>query len=59
MGPTRKKRRSYVSYDTNVDESPRPLEGEAVDVEAEVSVRQNEPIEQAERDRPIATAFEE
>jgi hypothetical protein len=55
-----KKRQRHHSYNESVDESPRLIESEPVEVEAEVPAEENEPVERVEQeDKTAPPAFEE
>jgi hypothetical protein len=54
------KRQKHHSYDESVDEPAKLIEGEPVEVEAEVPAEENEPVERNEQDeQPGPPAFEE
>jgi hypothetical protein len=55
-----KRRQRHHSYDESVDEPPRLIAEESVEVEAEVPADENEPMERVEADDAAAPpAFEE
>jgi hypothetical protein len=58
VGP--KKRDKHYSYDESVDEAPKLIDSEAVEIEAEVPSDENEPIENINREeKPLPPTFEE
>jgi len=55
-----KARAKHLSYDESVDEAPKAIDSEPVEIEAEVPADENEPIEgTAEDTKPPPPAFEE
>lgn len=55
-----KARAKHLSYDESVDESPKAIDAETVEIEKEVPAEENEPVEgTAEDTDPPPPAFEE
>jgi hypothetical protein len=58
VGP--KKRNRHYSYDESLDEAPKLIDDEAVEVEEAVPADENEAIERDnENNRPDSAAFED
>lgn len=58
VGP--KKRNQHYSYDESLDEAPKLIEDEAVEVEEAVPAEENEAIERDdENKKPDSPAFED
>jgi hypothetical protein len=59
-GGLSKRRRRRNSYDESVDGPAKLIEMESVEIEAEVSAEENEPVETIEpKDKPETPAFED
>ena len=55
-----KKKDKHYSYNESVDETAKLIDAEPVEVEAEVPMEENEPIESTqEKDNPTPPLFEE
>ncbi|WOJ89718.1 hypothetical protein RZS28_18380 [Methylocapsa polymorpha] len=54
-----KKTEKHYSYDESVDEDAKLIDVEPVEIEAEVPMEENEPIEGAKEEKPSPPAFEE
>lgn len=55
-----KKRDKHYSYDESVDEAPKLIDSEPVEIEAEVPSDENEPIEGInQEEKPLPPVFEE
>jgi hypothetical protein len=55
-----KRRQRHYSYDESVDEPPKLIEDEPVEIEEEVPAEENEPLERVEKDSNLTPPeFEE